>query len=249
MKNHLSKIVMALLIVMTLLLLAGCGGTAEAEPQTPEAEVPLEEIVTDQPQEPAPEEKDNPKYPVIELVDIGAITLESVQNDVLKVSYPAGEWTHLEGVDPLSLAYTETLGTNNAMNVNAQLTAEYPGTLSEVDLEGLRGSFEQFEGYINFNVFELRMFNGAPAIYTESVMKYTDEYIDLMLETGAITQQFLDENGGREVLLNIPETAQIYFYTVKDGNLYTYIGTYYNEEQKQIVMDTINIMVQTTEAV
>ena len=51
------------------------------------------------------------------------------------------------------------------------------------------------------------------------------------------------------LLLNIPETAQIYFYTVKDGNLYTYIGTYYNEEQKQIVMDTINIMVQTTEAV
>lgn len=93
------------------------------------------------------------------------------------------------------------------------------------------------------------MFNGAPAIYTESVMKYTDEYIDLMLETGAITQQFLDENGGREVLLSIPETAQIYFYTVKDGNLYTYIGTYYNEEQKQIVMDTINIMAQTTEAV
>ena len=53
--------------------------------------------------------------------------------------------------------------------------------------------------------------------------------------------------GGRETILAIPNSHSIVVYGILDGNLVIYGGTYYEDAQKQEVLDAINIMLQTTE--
>ena len=50
-----------------------------------------------------------------------------------------------------------------------------------------------------------------------------------------------------ETILAIPDSHSIVVYGILDGNLVIYGGTYYEDAQKQEVLDAINIMLQTTE--
>ena len=60
-------------------------------------------------------------------------------------------------------------------------------------------------------------------------------------------QESLEQAGGRETILAIPDSHSIVVYGILDGNLVIYGGTYYEDAQKQEVLDAINIMLQTTE--
>ena len=61
------------------------------------------------------------------------------------------------------------------------------------------------------------------------------------------TEESLEQAGGRETILAIPDSHSIVVYGILDGNLVIYGGTYYEDAQKQEVLDAINIMLQTTE--
>ena len=188
-----------------------------------------------------------PAYPVIEPMDTRDKTLETTQDTKLRFSYPAEEWIAAEGAEPASVAYAETYGTERTVNVNAQVSSGYSGALKESDLEGLLDAFDELGGYMAPTLAELRSQNGESVIYTETSIVYTDELLDLMVEKGALTEEWPDANGGRQILLDLPETDQISMYAVVDGHLCVYVGTYYDTAQKQPLIDVMTVMIGTTE--
>ena len=186
-------------------------------------------------------------YPVIDLKDTSNLTLATATLSPISVSYESDTWAQLEDASMLTVYLTETYGTASNVNINVQSMGEYSSEITEEDRKELMETFDTMGGYITFEVSEMRTLDGKPVIYTESTMQFTDAYIDLMIESGAITEEYLDTYGGREVFLNMAPTKQIVIYAVADGNLCTYIGTYYEEEQKQLVLDEITVLYATTQ--
>ena len=208
-------------LALALLVLAGCG--APAEPAA--------------------------GYPVIEPMDTTGMTLDSAEFDGVKVSYPAEDWAFDSSLGLLSLYAVEALGTGQAYNINVQATGEVSAAITEKDMEQLMAEMAQYEGYITINEHGLYELYGEPVIMMQSTIQITEAYIDQMLEMGAFTEEQIEALGGREALLAIPPTTQLSVYAVVDGCLYTYVGTYYTEEQKQNVLDCITVLVANTEQV
>ena len=228
---------LAMAVLLVLSLFAGCaapGGDPEADEPDPQDTV-------------TPGEPDEPELPVIEAVDISGMELATADDGTVQVSYPADAWVFSEGQTPLTLMYAETDGTDQAVNVNIQAAGAFSGELTEADMDSLTEGLDSMGGYMSLQTAELRSLNGSPAIYMENVLQFTDEYIDLMLEQGVLDQETVDAMG-RETLLSIPPTTQVMVYAVNNGELFVFVGTYYEEAQKDIVLDMITIMAQTCKA-
>lgn len=236
-------LLLALAVLLVLSLFAGCaapGGDPEQDtPDTQDTAAPAE---SDAPEDTG--EADAPALPVIEAVDISGMELATVDDGTVQVSYPADTWVHSEGFSPLTLMYAETANTDQAVNVNVQAVGTVGGELTEADLESLTAELDTYGGYMSLKVAELRSMNGSNVIYLENVLQFTDEYIDLMLEQGVLDQETLD-SVGRESFLSIPPTTQVMMYAVREGELFVFVGTYYEAAQKDIVIDMISIMAQT----
>ena len=81
----------------------------------------------------------------------------------------------------------------------------------------------------------------------ENSFTFNDAVIDQMIENELWTEESWEQAGGRETILAIPDSHSVVVYGILDGNLVIYGGTYYEDAQKQEVLDAINIMLQTTE--
>lgn len=207
-----------------LALLAGCGGSGSSGAAS------------------------TPDYPVIEAVDTTGMTLETADDGSVQVSYPAGEWTQNPDMGTLTILYTESMGTGQAISLNVQCAGDCPATLTDSDRETLMAQFEGQVG-LSIDVSEMRLLHGQPVIYTETTMTMTDEYIDLALESGAFTQEMLDSIGGREALLNAEPTRQVNLYAVVNDKLFIYSGTYHTAEQKQLLVDGLTVIVPNSRTV
>ncbi len=187
---------------------------------------------------------------VLEAADTGSLELGEVSNSSFSMQYPSEDWYGDDGSNPLSIYYNATLGTNQAVNINVQKSANYNAKLTEKDLKDVVAGLSDSENGLSVELVksELRAFNGETVLYFEMVSQMTDAVIDYMLESGTWTQDFIDSLGGREVLLNIPPTDQIMIYAVIDGGLYVYTGTYYEADQKDIVLDCMTVLMQTTKS-
>ena len=246
MKIMKKLLLLAMAVLLVLSLFAGCaapGGDPEQDaPDTQDTAAPAE---SDAPEDTG--EADAPVLPVIEAVDISGMELATADDGTVQVSYPADAWAFSEGQTPLTLMYAETDGTDQAVNVNIQAAGAFSGELTEADMDSLTEGLDSMGGYMSLQTAELRSLNGSPAIYMENVLQFTDEYIDLMLEQGVLDQETVDAMG-RETLLSIPPTTQVMVYAVNNGELFVFVGTYYEEAQKDIVLDMITIMAQTCKA-
>ena len=114
-------------------------------------------------------------------------------------------------------------------------------------MEQLIGEMDAYKGYITIDGYGLYTLYDEPVILTESTLQFTDTYIDEMIKLGGITEEQIEDMGGREVLLSIPPTTQVTLYAIVDGYMYIYVGTYYTEEQKQAVLDCMTVLVANTE--
>lgn len=240
-----------LALALVPMLLAGCGESAPQESQggsqsggsvaveNNEASLPAEEQGSD--------ESDAVDYPVIEVADYSGTELDTVENRQLSYSFPAGEW-ELVLDDPLGIAWEETLDSEQAVNINMSLvsTSKAPDNWIEDGLEQLQdesmGSFG-----VTVNSIEVRLLDGSPVIYMEVVTEFTDEMIDLVIEQGIYTEAQIEAAGGREALKSIPPTTQMAIYAEKDGYCYVCTGSYYAEDQRQLVLDTMAAMIGTVE--
>ncbi len=115
-------------------------------------------------------------------------------------------------------------------------------------MKSVTGEIENQASFITVGLTEMRLLNGEPVIYSEVTTSFNEETIDYMIDNGVWTEDWIDANGGREAFLAIPDTEQVYLYAVVDGNLYIYIGTYYEDADKQTVIDAMTVFIQTTEA-
>ena len=88
-------------------------------------------------------------YPELTAPDPSAYGLESAQNSSLKVSFPKGDWVAEPNTDPLSVYYRETADSDYTVNVNAQVSQAYDGTLSESDKDDLVDSIAAEGPFMN----------------------------------------------------------------------------------------------------
>ena len=192
---------------------------------------------------------DAENYPVIETADYSDVALETAENSQFSCSYPADGWMAMAG-NPIQIYWSETMGSGQAVNITMSLasTAKAPDNYNWV--EDMLSQLEDgaLEGYdITIESIEPRLLNGEVVVYAEIVTQITDEMIDLMIEQGVYTEEQIENAGGRELLLSIPPTTQISITAKQGGYLYTCTGTYYDHEQKQMVLDTMAIVIGTAE--
>ena len=185
-------------------------------------------------------------YPPLEKVDLSSMTLETVGNSTFSVQYPAGKWTGSDGTSPLIIYYTDTLDTGEAVNINVQQSGTYSGKFTEKYMNKLTDGITESFPNIEILRAELRSINGRSVICTETVTRFNDEMLDLLLEQGVLTQDDVDAAGGRDAILSIPPTDQITLYAVTGAYLYIYTGTYYEESQKADLLQAMTVMAQTT---
>ena len=189
--------------------------------------------------------------PALETVDISNLELDELSTSSFSIQYPSEDWYGTDGSEPLALYYYPTIETEQAVNVNMQKTSDYNAKLTKKELQDIVDGLADNKNGLSMEVVmsEMRTFNGEPVFYIESVTQITDAVIDFMQESGLWTQDFIDSIGGREVLLNIPPTDQILIYAVIDGGLFIYTGTYYDAAQKDIVLDCMSVLMQTTKCI
>ena len=179
------------------------------------------------------------EYPAMEPLDISNMELATAENGTAKYQYDANVWTtEGEVVNSLVLYAKDTAATEKPVAINVQVAGERKKALDE-DL--MNQVLEQLEKKV-CNLLRTRS-----GIYMENSFTFNDEVIDKMIENELWTEESLEQAGGRETILAIPDSHSIVVYGILDGNLVIYGGTYYEDAQKQEVLDAINIMLQTTE--
>lgn len=241
-----------LVLAVTFVLLTGCGGDdSSSRDNSRDRNSSREEnnggSVGNVSEQGGDDDTEN--YPVIKAADYSDMDLETISNSQMSYSFPAGEWMQILD-NPLQIAWMETLASDQAVNISVSLASTSKLSKNWIDdaLEDLQEEFAEMYGdSITIESVDVRTLEGEKVIYTEIVTKINDEMIDLLIEQGVYTEEQIDAAGGREVLLAIPPTTQIAIYAEKDGYGFVCTGTYYAEDQKQMVLDTMTIMLGTIE--
>lgn len=188
-------------------------------------------------------------YPAMEAADLSAMELSLASNSAMSAQYNADEWYGEDVSGLLTFYYLPTLDTDNVANVNAQKLSQFDDALDSNMAQELEKNLSNNYAFLSVGKTEMKTLNGAPVIYMEGTFSFTDEVIDFMLKDGGWTQEDIDALGGREAILALPETNQSYLYTVKDGWLYLFTGTYYAADQGAAVLECMTVLAQTAQSV
>ncbi len=187
-------------------------------------------------------------YPAMEAADLSAMELGLASNSAMSAQYNADEWYGEDVSGLLTFYYLPTLDTDNVANVNAQKLSQFDDALDSNMAQELEKNLSNNYAFLSVGKTEMKTLNGAPVIYMEGTFSFTDEVIDFMLKDGGWTQEDIDALGGREAILALPETNQSYLYTVKDGWLYLFTGTYYAADQGAAVLECMTVLAQTAQS-
>ena len=189
------------------------------------------------------------KYPVIELADLQGMELESISDGSFSFSYPSEDWEVWEQIttdyQPLTIFYKGTAedgSTSISVAENDTVVPKLTPELLQVMLDGL----QEEAPYMVIKTSEMRSMEGTPVFYLEDNLSLTEEGLDLMLSSGAWTEETIETMGGREALLsNNIASDQIQIYQLKNGKIYVYTGNYTDDAQKDMVLDAITVIAQT----
>ena len=131
--------------------------------------------------------------------------LESLSDGKFSFSYPAEDWEVWEQVTtdyhPLTIFYKGTAddgSTSISVAENDTVVTQLKPELLQVMLDGLK---EQAP-YMVIKESEMRSMEGTPVFYLEDNMSLTQEGLDMMVDTGAWTEETIEAMGGREALLS-----------------------------------------------
>ncbi len=180
-------------------------------------------------------------YPVIEIPDQNGMELTLAETTDSRFRYDSSIWTIDQSTVPYTFYYNESMLSDQACNFGVTVGEPFDYTLDQQMLEIFVNNYTTANVFITENFSELRQINGQPVIYTESSLHYTDETIDYALEKGILSQDTLESLGGREFFLNIPPMDQVTICPVIDGYLCVFTGTYFDDVQKQAILDAVAI--------
>lgn len=177
-------------------------------------------------------------------IDIN-FNVNSVTNGTMNFNYPSDEWKEIESplpYIPVMLVPIDAESLDININIVESEDVEMP---LEKFLEGLPLIVEKLSPAINVNLAEIRTLNGIDVAYNENTIKFTEENIEKGLKSGVLTEQAIEQSGGKETLLNIPEQKQIQMTFYLDNKDVTITGTYLDDSQKEMVLKAMTTMVQT----
>lgn len=241
MKHRLSALLLALLLSFSLI---GCG-EKEDTPVVSDPSPILDEQVESGESE---EIKYDPQgRPIMEALYIDNVIRTQIDDGEISYYIPAGSW--VKGTDANGetvVLFRDTAQSKQQVSAQARLVGFYSSELDEDFMDEIVDSLDN-DLSMTVTTSEMRSFQNAPIFYAEMTVEFTDEVIDKLLENGIWTEEEMEAKGGREAYKNIPKTNTIMIYSVVDGYMITYGGSYYNDAQKEIVLNAINIMLQTTE--
>ena len=235
-------------LLLAFCLLTACS-SKPSEESTPPIETPSAPVVSTPAEKPAETPAEKPNYPIIEAAAFDGSSLAPAQNETLRVVYPTDLFTAAEDFTPLTLFLTETMDTEQPVNINIQKTEAFDTALNQNFLDHFLDIQKNVSGAeaLTINVAELRELHGEPVIYMENITQINDEVIDLLLAEGVLTEEMIAQAGGREVFKEIPPTKSVAIYGVVDGYLTVYTGTYYDDTHKQTLIDAMTILFANTE--
>lgn len=185
-------------------------------------------------------------YPVMTPAPLDVTTLEVAEGDELRFSFPASSWTEDDSYEVPVIVFDETNDAAPPLTVSAQSIGRFSGKLSNKYRDDLAEAMAEQVNAMTLDLLEMRTLRGEGILYCETTGLFTEENLDAMLEAGSITQAYIDEQGGRQALLDIPTTHYITIYAVKDRQLLLYTGTYYAASQKQLVLDAMTTAIATS---
>ena len=219
---------------MALLLLAGCGPKVEpfesAKPRE-EISLPTPTVIV---------------YPVLQAVETEGLELDTASRNGITISFPKDDWFYDGGLGGLlsiyGAHYTEL---DQMYNINVQ-KLQMPNTdIDEEFLSLALAELSTFGSYYTITDSDIYMMRDEKVILIDYKLEFSDECIDLMIELGAMTEAEIDAIGGREVLKSIPPTTQVLMYQSTGDGVYQYTGTYYNGEQRQMILDCFTVIAAT----
>lgn len=159
-------------------------------------------------------------YPELEGADMDSMELTKASFGNITASYPSDTWEFSSNLNIFTIFYKDTMASDNAVNINLNTAGSASGALTERDMKDIiKGIEEQADSY---EVTEAHMcaINGVPSIYSEMEVFFTDELLDMAIESGAITEDDISNAGGREAILDRSSTKNITIYSVVNKTVY-----------------------------
>ncbi len=189
---------------------------------------------------------DSANYPALEAADYSGLQMATFGNSTITASYPSDTWLYGGEVNGLPSIYLiETADTNEAININMQANGVYPRAISDEVLTEICNNFTV--SGMTIDTAEIRTLNGEPISYIEATTQFTDEMLDSFIEQGIYTDDLIEAVGGRDFLLSRPPVHTISITAKVDGWLCIYSGTYMHEADKELVLDVMTMVIQTSQ--
>lgn len=188
-------------------------------------------------------------YPEIPAAALGDMTYAAQENQDIRVSYPQDILTPDTETYPMTLYLNDSLETNFFANINIQKSIEFSGVLDESVLKEIMEAFgsQYASSGMTINLSELRTLHGQPVIYLEAITQVTDTVIDVMIEQGILTEEYIESIGGRDILKELPPTYNVGIYGVVDGHIAMYTASYHDSAHKQPLIDAMTVLFSNTE--
>ena len=163
--------------------------------------------------------------------------------------YDTNTWTIDTSTKPYTFYYNDSIDNGMVANFNAQLGGEFNYKLNDKLLKEIEKGHLSKNPFIDVTFSELRALNGELVAYVENTLTYTNEAIDQGIASGVVTEEMINASGGRDVFLNLPPMSQLTIFPVVDGHLWVFSGAYFNEEQKEEMIDAIAIAIESLDKI
>ena len=188
-------------------------------------------------------------YPVIDIPDKNNMNLVTANIGNAEFLYDTNTWTIDTSTKPYTFYYNDSIDNGMVANFNAQLGGEFNYKLNDKLLKEIEKGHLSKNPFIDVTFSELRALNGELVAYVENTLTYTNEAIDQGIESGVVTEEMINASGGRDVFLNLPPMSQLTIFPVVDGHLWVFSGAYFNEEQKEEMIDAIAIAIESLDKI
>lgn len=177
-------------------------------------------------------------------VEIDKNPIKSVSNEYATTIYNSDIWSDISQ-DPYILLQSKI-----AKNSGTNISFAFGDKLDEDDnLEIFTNNLLHDFSSMGYSLIDASITNldGEFISVINIELEYTTEYITNMLELGLITEDELESIGGIPKLLEFPKTYQVVYSIIIDDMVYSVTGTYYNNEDLDHLLESLETFVLNIE--
>ncbi len=141
-------------------------------------------------------------------------------------------------------------GPGNADNINIVVSEKIGRNLLQSDLPDFRAAFKEELTMYGLDASNMKMVSigGIPSFYYDYYTQLTDEAIDFAVENGLFSQDVVDYYG-KDALKDLLQCYQVVGVASIDGTVIIVTGTYYDEKDKEEIVDIVNLLISNAKIV